>query len=231
MSGRIMVIDPAEHETKFIIPAARLPVILRHLQSVCDPDPEFPSGVVSTIYYDTVELDLLRQKLDSDYLKSKVRLRWYCDLDGASQSDESFLEVKQRIGTLRNKLHLPAKFSPAWLSKCSLDDPQLNGIIPQILAAGEFLQQHIFPILCLEYERHRFIERSGNTRVCLDQDIRVTKVNPSYLKHTNPLALGLGVFELKGEVLQLPATLLPVVDLGGRKGSFSKYLACFQHSC
>ena len=88
-----------ETEIKYVVPAHRTELALRMLERICDPDPQFPFGIVSSIYYDSQNWDYLREKRDSDYLKTKVRLRWYeqaqATTDGA---DISYAEAKYRIG-------------------------------------------------------------------------------------------------------------------------------------
>ena len=68
-----------DREIKFTIDGRDVTAVRRWLQSVCRSDPAFPAGVVCTIYYDTLALHHLREKVNSDYLKTKLRLRWYED--------------------------------------------------------------------------------------------------------------------------------------------------------
>ena len=64
-----------ETETKYVLPAQHSALALRIIQRTCDPDPKFAFGIVSSIYFDSPNWDYLREKRDSDYLKTKVRLR------------------------------------------------------------------------------------------------------------------------------------------------------------
>ena len=79
----------AERELKFTLPAARAHLARRWLERCCRRDPEFPAAVVWTIYYDTPALLSLGEKINSDYLKRKIRVRWYSDLDGRSPGRRS----------------------------------------------------------------------------------------------------------------------------------------------
>ena len=92
-----------ERELKFILPAGRAHLARRRLESVCRRDPEFPAAVVWTIYYDTPALVSLGEKINSDYLKRKIRVRWYSDLEGRV-SGPAFVEAKFRMGTRRSKV-------------------------------------------------------------------------------------------------------------------------------
>ena len=86
-----------ERELKFTLPAGRVHLARRRLESLCRRDPEFPSAIVWTIYYDTPALMSLGEKLNSDYLKRKIRVRWYSDLDGHA-TGPAFVEAKMRVG-------------------------------------------------------------------------------------------------------------------------------------
>ena len=70
-------VSETSFELKFTIDGRNVTAVRRWLSSICRPDPLFPRGVVNSIYFDTPELHHLREKINSDYLKTKVRLRWY----------------------------------------------------------------------------------------------------------------------------------------------------------
>ena len=96
----------ADYELKFVGERASSQPVRCWLQKVCKPDPSFAEGVVFTIYYDTPMLECLDEKRNSDYLKTKIRLRWY-NVTG-TQSDNAFLEVKRRYGARREKIRAPS---------------------------------------------------------------------------------------------------------------------------
>ena len=48
-------------------------------------DGAYSSNIVSSLYYDTRDRRGLYEKLNSDFLKLKVRLRWYTELNGTSE--------------------------------------------------------------------------------------------------------------------------------------------------
>ena len=96
----------ATFEAKFVAERWRAESARRWLQMVCRPDPDFPEATVYTVYYDTPGLRCLHEKLNGDYLKSKVRLRWY--RVGERAGDTAFLEVKMRLGSRREKVRVPA---------------------------------------------------------------------------------------------------------------------------
>ena len=74
--------DEGERELKYTLPAGRADFTRRRLEALCRRDPQYPAALVWTIYYDTSAMMSLGEKLNSDYLKRKIRVRWYSDLSG-----------------------------------------------------------------------------------------------------------------------------------------------------
>jgi hypothetical protein len=85
------------------------------------------------------------------------------------------------------------------------------------------------PVLQLRYRRDRYIEPATGARVSLDADVRATAVNPRFIAACDATPLGLAVLEIKGAEEELPQRLRPLLRLGMRQRSFSKYLAVYQH--
>jgi len=218
----------ATHETKFILNNITAKEIIQWLQSRNKPDPEFPAGIISSIYYDTWDWHFLRAKVNSDYLKTKVRIRWYADIDSEEPEDKSFLEVKYKVGSRRKKIRIKTDYSGSWLSSVSLDDQSLLKIPHLLRSHGVVINEHLYPAFQITYKRLRFIEPITGVRLCLDYDIGAPRVNRQMLPRTHPFWLQNAVFELKGKINELPDVLYQLTALGCWKQSFSKYSACYQ---
>ena len=67
----------SNYELKFTVPPQSTAAIEAWLNASCCPDDAHPTNTVSSIYYDTPDWRHLREKANGDYLKSKLRLRWY----------------------------------------------------------------------------------------------------------------------------------------------------------
>lgn len=80
-----------EHELKFVFRNGFAREIVSWLEGRCLPDPEYPKGRVNSIYYDLRDHRLLDEKRNSDFLKTKVRLRWYADVHTQAALDPVFL--------------------------------------------------------------------------------------------------------------------------------------------
>jgi len=221
--------DPkGEHETKYVLNSSAASIIIEWLQCRCQWDPEFPKGIVSSIYYDTRDWQFLREKINSDYFKTKVRIRWYADIVSEEPSTESYLEVKHKIGGRREKLRIKTGKPGEWVSRINLDNRELLEIPRLLWPESVVIRRPCFPVFKITYKRLRFIEPVTGARLSFDYDICAPEVNWQMVPRINPFRLQEAVFELKGNLTQLPETLHQLTALGCRKQSFSKYSMCYQ---
>ena len=227
-NSRDLSMDLTENEIKYTISNARHHHVIRWLRCRCHVDTKFHAETVSSIYYDTWGWKSLYEKLNSDYLKTKIRLRWYSDVAYLRHDKLSFAEAKFRIGTKRNKIRIETPYSGEWIAKTALNNPVLLKI-PSLLAThGATRGENYFPVYQISYKRLRFRDPISDTTICFDYDIAMPRLNPFMLPNGRPCALQTAVLELKGAVNQIPVFVRPVVELGFKKESFSKYGACFQ---
>lgn len=226
-----------EHETKFVFHNIQAPTLIRWLQLRCLPDPNFPTGIISSIYYDTKDWLLLYEKFNSDYYKTKFRVRWYegighnvPDENKVNQvpPDRSFVEVKYKIGATREKMRFASRYTGKQLAAKPLSDPDLLELQQQARKKGARIPFSLYPAFQIQYKRRRFLEPNTRCRVCIDYDIQAPRVNGQMLTSAKPQAvLNTGVVEVKGHVADLPASLHQLTALGCRKQAFSKYGSCY----
>lgn len=213
--------ESAEHqEHKYIFPAGYKDAVLDWLVSVFLPDPAYRFGLVSSLYYDTAALSLFREKRNGDYLKNKVRLRWYDDV-------KCFLEVKRKHGALclKKRLELPALRSG--LPDHLFSDEEIAEL-PSKLVSLDYLPEGILlPMALIRYERYRFVDPESGSRFALDGEIRCTGVNELFFPGTVPVQADAGVLEIKGKSGELPRALYPV-SAYLTKSEFSKYARCLE---
>ena len=217
------------HELKFTIGNRRTPRVIAWLASVCRADPVYPQAAVSSIYFDTLRWHSLGEKLDSEYLKSKFRLRWYA-LPGRppEAGDPVFAEAKFRIGVVRRKLHVRAPYCAGWIQDVALGAPRLRDFPRFLQAQGVPVRHELFPAFVVSYQRRRYIDPVSGLRLCVDSEIGAPRVNPTVLPGAAPVRLETAAVEVKGACAELPAHLHTLTDLGCRKTSFSKYAVCYQ---
>jgi hypothetical protein len=194
------------------------------VSALCRADAQYPAATVFTIYYDTPDLVLLSEKINSDFLKTKVRLRWYSTppIPGGTGT---FLEIKSRVGTLRRKVRVETPFRQDSLRAVSLEDPRLLAVLELIRPLGVAVPARLMPALLLRYERHRFVDPMSGSRISVDADVEGLRGNPRLLGHAFGVRLPQAVVEAKGADDTLPRILQPLMRLGARRESFSKYAA------
>ncbi len=218
---------PGESEVKYVFSRHLGPQLALWLSRRCIPDGEYPYGTVSSVYYDTPWWHLLREKLNSDYLKTKYRVRWYSDLEGNHPGPCGWLEAKRKIGSSRFKTRVRINVSGERLRAESLESQFWHSLSQKIAEMGETLPGPLLPVFEISYQRLRFVEPTTGTRICLDNHISTPRVNRLVLSVPTPIELEEGVFEVKGRSNVLPKYLRQLSAMGCRKRSFSKYLDCY----
>ncbi len=217
-----------ERELKFTLPAGHAHLARQRLEFVCRRDPEFPAAVVWTMYYDTPALISLGEKINSDYLKRKIRVRWYSAIDGRV-SGPAFVEAKLRLGTRRSKARVQLPYPADEIAHWDLQDPRLLRFPLLLREQGVLHQASWQPMILIRYRRDRFIEPLTHSRVSLDADISGPAANPRFISAPNQSPLATAVLEVKGGGDELPVALRPLLALGLHKTSFSKFLVVHAH--
>jgi hypothetical protein len=217
-----------ERELKFALPASRAGIARGWLDRVSRRDAKYPAAIVWTIYYDTPQLTSLREKINSDYLKQKIRVRWYSDLEGTA-SGPAFVEAKLRVGNRRLKARVKLGVPAADIAQWDLQDRRLLAF-PLLLEAHGISARDLWqPLMLIRYRRDRFVDRSSGSRVSLDAEIAPVAVNPRYVSAVAHGPLPSAVLEVKGSSDELPVALRGLLQLGIRERSFSKLLAVYTH--
>jgi len=218
-----------EHETKFVFANNRSQILIAWLRLRCQPDWKYPVGKISSIYFDSLDWRLLQEKIDSDFFKTKVRLRWYSDAKSGNKLPATFLEIKNKIGSSRKKKRIQTTSTSDWISSLPLHDPQLLKISAMAREYTGNLYGHLHPAFQIDYQRYRFVDSVSGARLSVDFNIHVPKSNARMLSQSNTTCLKSGVFELKGNNDSLPDWLHQLTALGCKKESFSKYGSCYAH--
>jgi len=219
---------PREHEIKLVLARQRVPIVRRWLELRCPRHPRFPASIVSSIYFDNRRWRSLAEKANGEFLKTKIRLRWYSDVDTGEPGDSVHLEVKYKRGARRAKLRVPVDVHGAALSGLELDGTRLPDVERLLREHGVTLEEPVLPVFRIDYTRRRFLEPVTRSNLCLDYDIHVPRSSRRMIRRHDPRHLGCAVFESKGRSTRLPPLLQPLIELGCRRGAFSKYLDCYE---
>jgi len=215
------------HEVKFVGPSRAEPFVAASLEALCAPDGQFPDNVVHSIYFDSPDLASYAEKANGDYLKAKLRLRWYAERGERRPKTRvdwtAWLEVKTRTGsrgTKRRKLlRLPGP-SP------------LGGLDPEAL--GAVIQEHLGssrrPTCWISYSRTRLWGPGGLTRVSIDRDLRVEWVARWIPSHWFGATPPVFVVEVKGDTAAVDPALSTLILRHARKRAMSKYALCLDYA-
>ena len=215
-------------EKKYALDAAHAALALAVIGAHCLPDPDYARATVHSIYFDTLDLQFLTEKIDSTYLKAKVRLRWYGDWDFTPDDGPAFLEAKIKEGGLQRKVRIQVGQSGRDLARMPLGDQELAALPALLATRGVGLPASARPVFVVAYRRSRFVDPRTGTRIAVDQDIHAPRSALSCPGAAGSPRLPWTVIETKGAISTLPPYLAPLVPMGLRPEAFSKYLLCYQ---
>ena len=230
---------PERVEQKFFINPGRASIALGLLTRVCRPDPQFPDDQVNSLYFDTIGLDEHERSTSGDFVKDKVRIRWYgndCDPhltgDGPHRDTRDghcpipvWVELKSRRGFASSKQRIALTVPRSALEFAALK----RGIVsPASLAQtmagfGFFASRPLRPVVAISYQRHRFVEPATGFRVSIDSRIRSSMVMPAWGNGERGLELPGMVVEVKGPRFEVPASLRSLLAIGSSWTRYSKY--------
>lgn len=219
-----------EYEQKYIFPPEYTPYIQRQLATLCLPDSQYAKNTIHSLYFDTHAWDYAMDKASSDYLKTKVRIRWYDSAADRSQNHQAFLEIKGKTGTKRSKQRI--EISVAVLDQLlayrkASDSSAISSVLDDILRLNPELPTDLRPSMHIWYDRHRFYDGFSNSRISLDTAIycqAIAKDLGNHLDETLPHY----VLEVKGHHHHLPRILRPSVSPLVQKAAFSKYYESYK---
>lgn len=221
---------PRRLERKFYLPPARVDLAHGLLRHTCLPDGEYPSEQINSLYFDTPDLDQHERSCSGDFRKDKVRIRWYGDEKHMQGMWTVFLELKSREGFSSTKQRLKLQVRAEDLALHRLGGGIVSpALLAETLASfGHFPAEPLLPVIKISYWRYRFCEVETGQRVSLDCRIRSTMimVTPGWCNGEKELEMPGAVIEIKGQAVELPATLMRMRMLDLDWGRFSKYSAC-----
>ena len=214
-------------ERKFYMPPGRSDLAYAVLRQVCRNDPGYPAGRVTSLYFDTPDLDSYADSASGEWERHKVRLRWYDDaVDGAAAT--VFLERKTRRGLSATKhrrmFAVPAgRLRPDRLSEGVIDR---RALVDTLAEMGHHAAERLRPIVAVSYRRRRLVDMLSGVRVSLDSEIASTLIARDVGAGAFDVRLPGGVVEVKGTDMELPASLRRIGMLDTGWSRFSKYCQC-----
>ena len=134
----------------------------------------FYPRMVNNIYFDTPGFDYFYDNVDGNYIRKKIRIRWY-DETFAHQKKLT-LEHKLKNGLLGDKISYPLAeiYTGEGLEIDQMRNELKKCKLP-IHVSNELLTH--FPTLLNRYVREYFISDDGKCRITLDKDLSFFRIN------------------------------------------------------
>jgi len=202
--------------------ASRPRYSLALIKSIFSEDPAFPENYVFNIYFDTPSLDYLYDKLNGDFSKQKIRIRWYGEAPEAVIPETAKLECKIKKGAAGYKNEAKITMPSRNLHSLFLAE-SWKKILAQSLPGTQALPEpQLAPVMLSRYRRRRFIDPHSKTRISFDDEICSLALSPAMLNRgVRPTFLDETVIEVKNETGEMPHFLK--LSNHCRASSFSKY--------
>jgi len=217
-------------ERKFYILPKNIHFAYTFLRQVCRPDSEYPESLVSSLYFDTADLEQYIRSASGDFKKDKVRIRWYDEDDIQGDTAPVFIELKMREGfaSSKQRKRLIAPVKELELSRLGRGIISRTELMETLAEFGHYPELPLRPIIKITYHRYRFNEMLTGTRVSLDYHVRSSMVAPELGHRERELRLPGGIIEVKGASIELPLTLRRMRILDTDWTRFSKYGSCIE---
>jgi SPX domain protein involved in polyphosphate accumulation len=166
------------YELKYILPVPRVAAILRDLAEMMQPDDHGGQlGYrITSLYYDSPNLDLYWAKIEGIKFRRKLRLRIYPGSD-IEAVRVGMVEIKQRVNRTvqKKRLKLPLEQAEAL---CRGEAPEVELDELDWVAASEVqymvAAMHLRPTCVISYLRRAFVGGRYDTglRITFDTDLR-----------------------------------------------------------
>lgn len=207
-------------ERKYPLPAARAALLTAWLDARLPRDSQYPTGTVTSCYYDTPQLDSYQESADGEFAKQKLRLRWYGD--PVDPYAGVWLELKSRDGSrsIKRRFRYPSIGSSNQLGLIIPERDELARRLRDLTGfAAQSLEPTLQPTALIRYRRVRWRAADGAVRASLDTNVQTS--NPRGGPIWLPIPDG-AVLELKSRG-ELPPQLAHLGHLGLRRTAHSKY--------
>jgi hypothetical protein len=213
-------------EQKYLFPLASREMILSWLDHACIPDPSFPYSDVSTLYYDTPELAHFHEGSNGNFVRAKVRLRWYpkAELGGRDHDADvpGYLEIKTKQGALSGKQRFAVIIPRRSLIQDPFSDSWILELPTQVFELNFKPTNILVPVAQVQYRRRRYLDPGSQSGIAVDTEICCTRCNVNVISGMPPVHFPMGILESKGMNRTLPKALAPIGSCLA-KSRFSKY--------
>lgn len=170
------------YEKKYLITAEQRDVLLPVLSKYMDLDSHCADGQnysIYNIYYDDANSDIIRDSVNADIYKEKLRLRSYRIV--REPEDQVFLEIKKKNQGIGSKRRIKLKMGEVDNLIYRQAPPQNDGYLNRQIT-GEilyFVETHpVRPTVYLQYDRLALFGKDDlDFRITIDDNIRTRRNN------------------------------------------------------
>jgi hypothetical protein len=217
-------------ERKFFIQPTKAAFARSLLSHICLPDSRYPQGTISSLYFDTPELDNFQKSDNGDYEREKIRIRWYDNTEVSNGMVPVYLELKSKRGFASRKQRRRILVPAERLKKISPGNTIMdrNVISSTLSGFGCFSRGPLIPVILITYKRLRFIEILTGVRLSFDWKVCSVIKSPILGHSRTNLMLEGGIIEVKGPSMEIPESLRSINYLGTDWTRFSKYAGCLE---
>ncbi len=186
-------------ERKFVGASVGFDLCLDILNHYCLPEPQHSVGIIESIYFDDHRFSAYWDKADGSGLKRKHRIRWYPGTGLLPDLRiQAFLEVKNRIGSARDKDRMAFAARRSLLETADLHDPSIQSLLYENAAAARInVPAELVPTVSIRYHRHRFVCPHSGSRICLDTNLHTGRINGDVLQDSGQITTDAVVCEIK----------------------------------
>ncbi len=210
------------YEIKYLLKKEQVEFLVDNLKNYMEVD-QYGMTSIASLYYDTPNHRLIRESIDGDNFKEKIRLRSY----GLNKPGKPvFLELKRKADGIVYKRRVETSIDDVDKFINYENDNLTDGQISKEIEYFRNYYKSLIPSCLIIYDRVAYFERNGDLRLTIDFNPRFRLDNLNLNTSMDGVSLlndGEAILEIKVQEA-IPLWLSSILDRGKiYKGSFSKY--------
>lgn len=161
-------VETGRYEIKFVTNASSTDTVMSWFDmNIPQFRRQHPPRTITSLYFDTHDLQDYQDNLAGISRREKVRLRWYGDCD----RDTTYrVEAKLRRATIGWKIVHEVALEPIWDRPLGETRRNIAGQLPDDLAPR--FDARPLPVLTTQYRRDYFVSEDQGIRATIDRNVR-----------------------------------------------------------
>lgn len=173
------------YEIKYLMDESRLPELRDRLQERMQVDSHHlvnGPALITSLYYDTRDLQCYWEKIEGLRFRRKLRIRVYGEPDLITDATNVFVEIKQRVNRVTQKRRIPLSYADARILCDERVDPDNPNVRQEFV--NEVLTllhtRDLQPTAITSYQREAYLGVDADTGVRITLDHRVRGRNRDF---------------------------------------------------